>query len=186
MTSLHLAKTKSKSAAWIMEQTDNMDYKRRVERWREQQSIQKFWNLQGTDQQGQESVYDRIILKGILKIIRRCELDSAGSEHDLREGRCGQVSDSQLVTDAHRTHIDPGYVPVRISACSTRSDIRNASATGPHFAVHSCTDGRTDGRIWTGTLIKFVSKTHYSFVHVKFIGHTTQKLQQSFEIFCNC
>jgi hypothetical protein len=121
--------------------------------------------------------YDRIILKRSLKIIRRCERDPAGSVHDLRVGRCGQVSDSQLVTHPYRTHTEPGYVPVRISACRTCSDIRNASATGPHFAVHSCTyvtdrtDGRTDGCEQALPLNLFQKLiTHLSFV--KFIGHT--------------
>jgi hypothetical protein len=106
-----------------------------MSRGAKQQIIQKLWNLQGTDHFGQESVCDGIILKCGLKIIRRCELDSSGSVHDLREGRCGQASDSQLVTDAHRTHTEPGCVPVRICACNIRSDIRNGSATWPHSAL---------------------------------------------------
>jgi hypothetical protein len=93
-------------------------------------------------------------------------MDSTGSVHDLREGRCGHVSDSQLVTYAHRTHTEPGYVPVRIWTCRIQSDICHTSATGPQFAVHSCTYGCEQA------LIKFVSITRYSFVRVKFVGQT--------------
>jgi len=148
MTSLRLKKTKSILVAWITEQTDNTDCKQMIGQRRvgknstvyrtaqhtEQHGIQNLWNLQGTNHFEQESVCDRIILKGILKIIWRCELDSSGSVHDLREGRCGQESDSQFVTEAHRARVCV-CVSVRICACSIRSDIRNGSATGLHFAV---------------------------------------------------